>query len=459
MMQGKQERKKKNRRTLIFATVVFALLILLPATLLRGSERLLYASPLDGENPLKSQIFMTGQAYRLNYDQEQEIKEKMENRAEILEKKHEEEKENTPPTDAKEILTQIEEARQEEGKEQGSENKGQAGTHTENPGPGTAGGEEDPKPNPDQPSGGDNPSAPEDDNYDDQSGIAVWEGDPSQPPPPNVDKDMITPWDPIINTDLVNRKTYAQCLANFKVTFKNFDGTYFRWPGKLHVFLNGVEVYGDVDQRDPGGEYGYGKARNYNLDLREGKNYISIIAKDDNGFYTEKRFIVYGKKDMEAEENDYVTIQFAFDLSNIGKGMPVPRQDFRVRKGTVISKAVVEIMQSLGYQVKYDGVTDAAGFYLWGIGKPGLTVGWSLTDSQIAWLQGLGVLYDEDVNPDSLDPDWLYHKQVAKWSGYMWYLNGAYVPYGLSQTEAKDGDDVYLWWTNHYGEDLPGTHD
>lgn len=40
----------------------------------------------------------------------------------------------------------------------------------------------------------------------------------------------------------------------------------------------------------------------------------------------------------------------------------------------------------------------------------------------------------------------------------MWYLNGQYVNYGLSQTALQEGDIVYFWWTNHMGEDLPGTH-
>lgn len=418
------------------------------------------SSVIDGENDLKSQVLVYGKDYQLHYEKEQEIKEKMEKRAEILEKKHEEEKKlDVPPKTAQEVLEKINE---EQGKIENNDKKDN-NSKDENAG-------KDPQDKPsggeggstggDKPSQGEDNPPEDDDDFDNMDNIKHWEGDPNKPPPANVDKDMITPWDPKITTNLINRSNYAGCVANFRIDYKKYDGSYFRFPGKLRVYLNGSEVYGDVEQRDPGGEYGYGKARNYNLNLKEGKNYVVIIARDEDGFYSEKRFIIYGKKDLKPQEDEYVSFTFSFDLSNIGKGVPIPKQTFKVRKGTVVSKAVVDILTSKGYIVKYDGVTDAAGFYLWGLEKTGITSGWSLTQAQIDWLRGMSSLnwdYDND-RPEALNPNALYHKEIARWSGYMWYLNGQYVNYGLSQTALQEGDIVYFWWTNHMGEDLPGTH-
>lgn len=418
------------------------------------------SSVIDGENDLKSQVLVYGKDYQLHYEKEQEIKEKMEKRAEILEKKHEEEKKlDVPPKTAQEVLEKINE---EQGKIENNDKKDNnskdenAGKEPQDKPSGGEGGST----GGDKPSQGEDNPPEDDDDFDNMDNIKHWEGDPNKPPPANVDKDMITPWDPKITTNLINRSNYAGCVANFRIDYKKYDGSYFRFPGKLRVYLNGSEVYGDVEQRDPGGEYGYGKARNYNLNLKEGKNYVVIIARDEDGFYSEKRFIIYGKKDLKPQEDEYVSFTFSFDLSNIGKGVPIPKQTFKVRKGTVVSKAVVDILTSKGYIVKYDGVTDAAGFYLWGLEKTGITSDWSLTQAQIDWLRGMSSLnwdYDND-RPEALNPNALYHKEIARWSGYMWYLNGQYVNYGLSQTALQEGDIVYFWWTNHMGEDLPGTH-
>ena len=450
---NKFNKKSKQNKILIITTLlVIGLLFVLPIAIIKNSEVLKRTSVIDGENDLKSQVLVYGKDYKLHYEKEQEIKEKMEKRAEILEKKHEEEKKlDVPPKTAQEIIDKINE---EKGKIENND-KPDNGADNDNPGK-----DDGTDPN-DKPSGGGSDNPPEDDDdFDNMDDIKHWEGDPNKPPPPNVNKDMITPWDPKITTNLINRGNYPGCVANFRVDYKKFNGAYFKFPGKLRVYLNGTEVYGDVEQRDPGGEYGYGKARNYNLDLKEGKNYVVIIAKDEDGFYTEKRFIIYGRKDLKPPEDEYVTFQFSFDLSNIGKGVPISKQTFKVRKGTVVSKAVVDILTSQGYIVKYDGVTDAAGFYLWGLEKPGITSGWSLTEAQINWLKGLSSLNwnDDEDKPQDLNPNALYHKDIARWSGYMWYLNGSYVNYGLSQTALQDGDTVYFWWTNHMGEDLPGTH-
>lgn len=475
---------KRNKSLIIAIILIIGLLFVLPFVLVKNSEILKRSSAIDGENDLKSQVLVYGKDYHLHYEKEQEIKNKMEKRAEILEKKREEEKQmQLPPQNAQEIIEQIneqieEEVQQKEDSESKDENSPDQMDNSENtdaqekpddeskekdpdkkdksdPGEKPSdGGESEEKDKPSQ--GEDNPPEDEDD-FDNMDNIKHWKGDPNKPPPANVDKDMITPWDPKISTNLKNRSTYAGGVANFRIDYKKYDGSYFRFPGKLRVYLNGSEVYGDVEQRDPGGEYGYGKARNYNLELKEGKNYVVIIARDEDGFYSEKRFIIYGKKDQKPEEDEFVTFQFSFDLSNIGKGVPIPRQTFKVRKGTVVSKAVVDILSSKGYVVRYDGVTDAAGFYLWGLERPGITSGWSLTQAQIDWLQGISSLnwdYDKDKLQD-LDPNALYHKDVARWSGYMWYLNGQYVNYGLSQTALQEGDTIYFWWTNHMGEDLP----
>ena len=451
---------KQNKILVVTALFVIGLLFVLPIALIKNSETMKRSSVIDGENDLKSQVLVYGKDYQLHYEKEQEIKEKMEKRAEILEKKHEEEKKlDVPPKTAQEVLEKINE---EQGKIENNDKKDN-NSKDENAG-------KDPQDKPsggeggstggDKPSQGEDNPPEDDDDFDNMDNIKHWEGDPNKPPPANVDKDMITPWDPKITTNLINRSNYAGCVANFRIDYKKYDGSYFRFPGKLRVYLNGSEVYGDVEQRDPGGEYGYGKARNYNLNLKEGKNYVVIIARDEDGFYSEKRFIIYGKKDLKPQEDEYVSFTFSFDLSNIGKGVPIPKQTFKVRKGTVVSKAVVDILTSKGYIVKYDGVTDAAGFYLWGLEKTGITSGWSLTQAQIDWLRGMSSLnwdYDND-RPEALNPNALYHKEIARWSGYMWYLNGQYVNYGLSQTALQEGDIVYFWWTNHMGEDLPGTH-
>ena len=451
---------KQNKILVVTALFVIGLLFVLPIALIKNSETIKRSSVIDGENDLKSQVLVYGKDYQLHYEKEQEIKEKMEKRAEILEKKHEEEKKlDVPPKTAQEVLEKINE---EQGKIENNDKKDN-NSKDENAG-------KDPQDKPsggeggstggDKPSQGEDNPPEDDDDFDNMDNIKHWEGDPNKPPPANVDKDMITPWDPKITTNLINRSNYAGCVANFRIDYKKYDGSYFRFPGKLRVYLNGSEVYGDVEQRDPGGEYGYGKARNYNIDLKEGKNYVVIIARDEDGFYSEKRFIIYGKKDLKPQEDEYVSFTFSFDLSNIGKGVPIPKQTFKVRKGTVVSKAVVDILTSKGYIVKYDGVTDAAGFYLWGLEKTGITSGWSLTQAQIDWLRGMSSLnwdYDND-RPEALNPNALYHKEIARWSGYMWYLNGQYVNYGLSQTALQEGDIVYFWWTNHMGEDLPGTH-
>lgn len=451
---------KQNKILVVTALFVIGLLFVLPIALIKNSETMKRSSVIDGENDLKSQVLVYGKDYQLHYEKEQEIKEKMEKRAEILEKKHEEEKKlDVPPKTAQEVLEKINE---EQGKIENNDKKDNnskdenAGKEPQDKPSGGEGGST----GGDKPSQGEDNPPEDDDDFDNMDNIKHWEGDPNKPPPANVDKDMITPWDPKITTNLINRSNYAGCVANFRIDYKKYDGSYFRFPGKLRVYLNGSEVYGDVEQRDPGGEYGYGKARNYNLNLKEGKNYVVIIARDEDGFYSEKRFIIYGKKDLKPQEDEYVSFTFSFDLSNIGKGVPIPKQTFKVRKGTVVSKAVVDILTSKGYIVKYDGVTDAAGFYLWGLEKTGITSGWSLTQAQIDWLRGMSSLnwdYDND-RPEALNPNALYHKEIARWSGYMWYLNGQYVNYGLSQTALQEGDIVYFWWTNHMGEDLPGTH-
>lgn len=451
---------KQNKILVVTALFVIGLLFVLPIALIKNSETMKRSSVIDGENDLKSQVLVYGKDYQLHYEKEQEIKEKMEKRAEILEKKHEEEKKlDVPPKTAQEVLEKINE---EQGKIENNDKKDN-NSKDENAG-------KDPQDKPsggeggstggDKPSQGEDNPPEDDDDFDNMDNIKPLEGDPSKPPPPGTDPNALGPWSPKIKTNLVTRKVYAGGVANFTVEYKKYDGSYFKFPGKVRVYLNGKEVYGDVEQRDPGGEYGYGKARNYNLQLNEGKNYVIIQAIDENGFLREQRFILYGKKDLKPQEDEYVSFTFSFDLSNIGKGVPIPKQTFKVRKGTVVSKAVVDILTSKGYIVKFEGVTDAAGFYLWGLEKPGITSGWSLTEAQINLLDGLETLNrDPDTNKImDLDPNALEHKNIAKWSGYMWYLNGQYVNYGLSQTALQEGDTVYFWWTNHMGEDLPGTH-
>lgn len=112
---------KQNKILVVTALFVIGLLFVLPIALIKNSETMKRSSVIDGENDLKSQVLVYGKDYQLHYEKEQEIKEKMEKRAEILEKKHEEEKKlDVPPKTAQEVLEKINE---EQGKIENNDKK------------------------------------------------------------------------------------------------------------------------------------------------------------------------------------------------------------------------------------------------------------------------------------------------------------------------------------------------
>lgn len=349
-----------------------------------------------------SELFK-GEGYRINDQQEEQLKEQEEIKEQLIE----EQKIPSPePTKVETVVNEIK-AKESEPKKGDSKDKGSSDKGKETPG-----GKKD----------------------DDTSG-----GGKSNEKSPKI------------ITDLKDGYSYAGAFAAFTVRGETYLGEVIQWPGEYQLYLNGTAVEGSSRQVGAGVDDG----KNYQLDLLEGENHIKIVIIDDKGNRAEKDFTVYGDSTKPPDENDIITVRLRLNLSNIGLGTPIPWQTVQVRRGQLASRIVKDFLESNGYSVIYTGNVNS-GFYLKGLSRLGIASGWSITEEQKNLLSNSGRFLDADGNFYHDDDNLLIDKDFTNDSGFMWAYNYAQPSYAMSATTLEDGDYVEIWWTNALGKDFNG---
>ena len=393
---------KRNRYIIIFITV-----ILIGGVLLYGM--LQHKGELKEENPFndvtaeKSAVYMTGEKYALNTEQEQEYTEEKKER----EKESENVSENAEP----------EKIRQKH------DDKGIEAHLASN-----INGPETDKAEASGSGGGGQGQNEEGDNADDKE----------------KEETVKTP---LIYTSLKDNMNVSGEYITFDVSAVDYKGnqigTFY-----FNVELNGEKIYSS------GTDYSTGKATYRNsVPLNDGVNEVSIVVKDKEGNTAQKVF--YLNADTQGAREVGGTVSIKFELETLGLGTIAQDNKFPFYKGESVAYVVDRFLKENGIKYTHTG-TFANAFYINRIYYPGITNNYKIPDVLAAKLE------EENVSFTSYRENELGEKDFYGGSGFCYMLNNV-VEDGMSAVNVYDGDEIHIGFTLnlikeyngewfHYGE-------
>ena len=391
-----------NRKRLIFSIASILLLLLF----IMGSYRVLKnekpyipestVSAMDNE---RSQVYVSGEDYKLDNEVQKKHKETEQKRSKILEEK---ERENTQNSDRKRIS--------DTGRPKRPDTPSGPGSRPQK------------KPKPEK-----KPEQVKPEDKDDDDG----EDDPderSHYEKPEEERKLA----PTIKTSLIDGDKIDGENLDFTVTATDYEGNnipaFSNGQGKVVVLVNGAKV-------TSGGDSG-GKIR-YRVKAKNGKNTIKITAYDrKNRDRTITRKVTVNTE-AERKKGGIVTVKVT--APSIGKpGIMSTRVEFY--EGDTVEEVVKVALKGKGFDFEWPPG------YLRRISKSGMISGWRISDEMKEYINGRGIEESAYVDPDKVNTGRLGEEDIVKTrqSGWCYSVNGTFPNTGMQSMHVADGNVIEL---------------
>ena len=404
------------------------------------------ANPIQGVNSKRSQVLLTGKDYTLNHKQEQQQKKiQKQQKKEIEENKQSSKKDYsrtkaTKTSNKKETKTSSEEAKnQNTDSKNGSGSGAQKGASSVTPGKENATKSDQPneskKPaeqistrgsqtddgSGQKPSESIKPTIQTTEQTTEQTTTPESTTKEPETTKPEVDKQ------PVITCSLKNGQHVSGSEVTVTVKARDYKYNYLN-AFRLQFYLNGERISSSGDT-------------NHSIlyrcqDLKNGANSVTVIATDEEGNSSTASYSFTA--DTSADRQQGGTITFTMEANVLHLGVMISKKvDFY--KGESMADIILRACESSGYQVDYEKKT-SQGFYIKRIRKQGITNGWSISQEM---KDELGITDTTDL---VYDQNSLGEKDFARYSGWIYSVNGAYLG-GMSTVIAEDGDNVVFSYT------------
>lgn len=173
---------------------------------------------------------------------------------------------------------------------------------------------------------------------------------------------------------------------------------------------------------------------------------VTVLAWDDNGNSTYREYdLVYRFVDT----GDVIgTATVRLDATVLGLGVFEESFSYEIKQDEPASYAVAAYLEAMGYEMTNKGTLDS-GFYLSRIGRARAFRGTSIDEHLMRCLEADGLGFSGDGDRNSLG-----EFDYTSGSGWMYFVNGVCMGYGLSNCFLEDGDVLTLRFTLAYGKDL-----
>lgn len=425
-MKGKEILRKN--KIWIFTLIGIVLVCVLAGVFLKTRSISMGADPLKTGDVMHSQIYVTGEGYALNYEQEQQcLQEQKELEQQIQQQKDQKpEKEDFSQAKAtkapgNQVITDTgnatdviayENAGTTAGNGSGGQGEGTGGTTVDPSNPGT----------------GENGTTGGNGSGSITPGGTTTPSNPTQPDPSNPDPGKDPSKNPTITTDLSDGQQISGSSVSMHVLATDYK------KNTLSAFY--IDVYVNGQKVTSSGKEVAGVL--YRIrDLKDGANQISITARDKENNETSISLTVYADTSIPTPLGGSVTLTIDASVLGLGTLTTVTAEFYQ---GESMADIVDRECKRAGYQVSSDQ-SPTTGYYLKRLSKQGLTDG--ITFSQEIQDQ-YGLI--NDPSTWSYTKDSLGEKDFTRYSGWLYSVNGSYLD-GMSSVLAADGDEIILEYT------------
>lgn len=385
-MKHGQGRIKKKHIFLAAAAAMALLIVCALAVFLNNQEEYVPQVQAAELNVDRSQVYLTGEGYKLDQQQKKIHQEQEKQREERIKQKQKQDPQSASgpkkvrPSGVKPVKP--------------SNNKNKPNNSNK---PGTT-----PK-----------PDDPEND-------------DPVKPTDPTKSEEERAK-EPTIRVSVAGGEIVNGNRLDFSVTVTDYKGrnvpVFSESDGSFTVSCNGSRLSSDGTD---------GSKTWFRTSLHEGRNTISVSAVDREGNEKTKTVNFTGNTSAEAENIGEVYVVISADILNLGTFY---EGTIRITRGDS-AKDVLEIAFAQA------GITPSfKDSYLAGIGRSGIAEGASITDEVRAIMEELR---KTEKDPADQDPNRLKEHDFYDSSGWIYSVNGSFPDKGLGSYKLEDGDELYL---------------
>lgn len=215
------------------------------------------------------------------------------------------------------------------------------------------------------------------------------------------------------------------------------------------IFYDGIEVRlnGKAIQYRWSNEY-----VSYQLSLRNGKNSVSVLLRDNDGREALFQYDVICEYIEEGTKIGRVNVILDAKVLHLGT---LASGSVDIYYGDTVADAITRFLTNRGFDLEHAGTTKK-GFYLSAIKKGGITNGWRIDQKLLDEIEGDGLMLNRD--PDT--GDFVYSRgslgqyDFCQGAGWMYTVNGSSTNYGMSEYRLEDGDQIGIRFTLAYGKDI-----
>ncbi|MGN0709284.1 MAG: DUF4430 domain-containing protein [Anaerovoracaceae bacterium] len=259
---------------------------------------------------------------------------------------------------------------------------------------------------------------------------------------------------PVIKTssNIINGRRMNGTFLSFWVTASDHRGNDIpvRSVGEGHfeVFINGTQIYSTGLS---------GRRTSFRADkedgLVNGTNTVTIKVTDKDGRNAVFTRTIFMNTKKAASPSGEITISVSAGSIGIGG---IASGTVKIYHDEQLSYAIDRFMKAKGLTYRYTG-SMKSGLHITSIGRSGLTNGWDYGRIPQSVRDGLDErhIYFNKSKPEG---GMITEKDITNTSGWLYYVNGEYMNYGISSRIPDDGDEVTLVFTlTGQGDDADGT--
>lgn len=383
----------RQRIFLIIAAAMTLLFVSAGALLLHGQEEYVPPNQVSGLDAARSQVFLTGDGYQLDRQQEKNHQK--------IEKEREKKIKENPEKVMKRVLragsptASAKKVRSDQGKR-----KSDRGTQARTPS----------RPASQEPSR--KPSKPD---------------RPTEKTPTSTQSEEERAVKPVIRISIADGEEVRGKRLDFTVTVKDYKGrnvpVFSEDDGSFQVVCNGMDLYSTGVNGDKTA---------FRTDLLEGENQITVIASDREGHEERETVHFIGLTSEQAEVTGQVYVCIQAPVLNLG----------------VIFDAYIEITSGdtakdvLEQAFDQAGITPTfSGGYLAGISRSGIAEGAWVSDDIRAELEERS---KTEKDPDKQDRNRLKEHDFYDSSGWIYCVNGEFPERNVGSYPMANRDELFL---------------
>lgn len=385
----------RKRIFLVAAAAMTFVIVCSLAYILNGQKEYVPQVQAADLNVERSQVYLDGEGYQLDQEQDKIHKQQEKEREEKIEQKQENSNgQNNAPKRVRSSGLRPVKASNNRDKPNGGGKPGN-----------TPGSNESKNENPSKPGDSETPD------------------DPTDPTKSEEERAM----EPTIRISVAGGERINGSRLDFSVTVTDYKGrnvpVFSESDGSFIVSCNGEKLSSDGAD---------GSKTWFRTSLQDGKNTISVSAVDREGHEKTKTVNFTGNTAAEAEKTGTVYVVISADILNLGT----------FYEGTIeitLGDTAKDVLETAFGQA---GISPSfSGGYLAGISRNGIAQGASISDDVRAVMEELR---KTEKDPADQDPNRLKEHDFYDSSGWIYSVNGSFPDKGLGSYKLEDGDELYL---------------